>query len=179
MDEPVEVCLGRLLVERDLKLVTAESCTGGLVGHCITNVPGSSRYYLGGITAYSYEAKRRLLGVSVQTLIDHGAVSRETVLEMARGIRRAFSGEYPLEQIIGISVSGIAGPDGALPGKPVGLAWIGLSTVDGEWAIACYGSGDRVENKHFSAQSALELVMRYLQGDLPPAEGQESNDAGK
>lgn len=168
MNEPVEARVGRLLVERNLKLATAESCTGGLVGHRITNVPGCSRYYLGGITAYSYEAKRQLLGVSAQTLIDHGAVSRETVLEMAFGVRRAFSGENLLEQIIGISVSGITGPSGALPGKPVGLAWIGLSTTAGEWVLACQGNGERVENKYFSAQSALELLSRYLEGDLIP-----------
>ncbi|MEW6650902.1 MAG: CinA family protein [Chloroflexota bacterium] len=167
MDESIVVRVGRLLVEHDMKLVVAESCTGGLIGHLITNVQGSSQYYLGGIVAYSYEAKRQLLGVSAQTLNDHGAVSRETVLEMANGVRQIFSGENPPEKIIAVSVSGIAGPDGAQPGKPVGLVWIGISSAKGDWAFAYHGTGDRIQNKLYSAQCALELVTRCLEGELP------------
>ena len=99
---------------RSLKLVAAESCTGGLVSHRITNVSGSSEYYPGGIVTYSYEAKASLLGVSWDTLNTHGAVSEETVLEMARGARKLFDAD------IAISVSGIAGPTGGTPEKPVG-----------------------------------------------------------
>mgnify|MGYP002391327147 CR=1 FL=1 len=123
----IEERIGILLKERSLKLALAESCTGGLVGHRITNIPGSSDYYQGSVTAYAYEAKRKILGVNPQTLLEFGAVSRETVLEMACGVRAAFSGdETPIDQIVGVSISGIAGPGGGMPGKPVGLVWVGL-----------------------------------------------------
>src|SRR5512146_3151568 len=118
---PLEVQIGHLLRRRGMKRVVAESCTGGLVGHRVTNIPGSSDYYLGSITAYAYEAKERLLGVNHDVLVRYGAVSQEVALEMARGGRGALSGDFPLEQIVGISVTGIAGPGGALPNKPVGL----------------------------------------------------------
>ena len=101
------------------KLVVAESCTGGLISHRITNVPGSSDYYVGGICAYAYEAKRTLLEVKPETLEEFGAVSKETVMEMSFGVRRLFSKEVPFEKWVGISVSGIAGPGGGMPNKPV------------------------------------------------------------
>src|SRR5512136_3481226 len=115
--EKIQVIIGQMLVERKLKLATAESCTGGLVGHRLTNVPGSSEYFEGGIVAYSYEAKERLLGVHHDTLYEHGAVSAETAIEMAHGVRRALGTD------IGIAVTGIAGPGGGLPDKPVGLVY--------------------------------------------------------
>jgi len=166
MEEPLESRIGKLLLARGLKLVVAESCTGGLLGHLITNVPGCSEYFLGGITAYSYEAKQLLLGVKPQTLIQFGAVSRETVLEMAQGVRRAFASHGKEENVIGVSISGIAGPGGAQPGKPVGLVWIGLSTAEGDWAADFYGHGNREENKAFSARCALEIIHAYLDGSL-------------
>ncbi len=166
MDAPLENQVGNLLVQRGLKLVVAESCTGGLLGHYITNVPGCSEYFLGGITAYSYEAKQSLLGVHPETLLRFGAVSRETVLEMAQGVRLAFSGPVAMESLIGVSISGIAGPGGAQPGKPVGLVWIGLSTPDGDWAEAFYGQGNRLENKEYSARCALQSLLAYLNGTL-------------
>ena len=99
LDETLEYQLGQLLLDKGLKLVVAESCTGGLIGHRLTNVPGSSEYYLGSVTAYAYEAKERLLGVNHDTLARFGAVSRETVLEMARGIRTALAHEdRPVER---------------------------------------------------------------------------------
>jgi PncC family amidohydrolase len=167
MEAPLENRIGRLLIQRGQKLVLAESCTGGLLGHLITNVPGSSEYFLGGITAYSYEAKQSLLGVKPETLIQFGAVSRETVLEMAQGVRRLFSDQVAEERLVGVAVSGIAGPGGAQPGKPVGLVWIGLSAVEGNWAAAFYGQGSREENKAFSARCALEALHAYLEGKLP------------
>ena len=157
-EEGLEEIIGALLHKRGLSLAVAESCTGGLVGHRITNVPGSSDYFLGGIVAYAYEAKVGLLGVSWKTLEKHGAVSRETVIEMARGARQA------LEADIGMAVSGIAGPGGGMPGKPVGLTWIGLSDGDFEEAWSYVWDGDRIRNKEQSAEQLLQLLVEYLQG---------------
>jgi PncC family amidohydrolase len=154
----LEIQVGRLLKERKLKLVLAESCTGGLFGSRITDVPGSSEYFLGGVVAYAYEAKADLLNVSWDTLNTQGAVSRETVLEMARGIRALLKGD------IAMSVSGIAGPGGGTPEKPVGTTWIGLVTADGEWAKIFYFAGDRERNKIAAVDAALELLLDYLQG---------------
>ncbi len=158
MEEPLEIQLGKLLRSSGQKLATAESCTGGLIGHRITNLPGSSDYYLGGVVAYAYEAKVTLLGVSWDTLHAHGAVSRETVLEMSQGVRRVLSAD------LAVSVSGIAGPGGGLPGKPVGTTWIGLSTEEGDWARVFCFPGAREQNKLFSAEEALKLVLDYLNG---------------
>ncbi|MCL4528549.1 MAG: CinA family protein [Chloroflexi bacterium] len=154
----LEIKLGDLLKRKGLRLATAESCTGGLIASRITDVPGSSDYFLGGIVAYAYEAKVALLNVSWDTLRTYGAVSRETVLEMARGARKALSAG------LAISVSGIAGPGGGLPNKPVGTTWFGLSAEDGEWArIYCF-DGDRLQNKSSSADAALQMVLDYLNG---------------
>jgi PncC family amidohydrolase len=158
VEDLLEIRIGVLLRERGLKLATAESCTGGLVGHRLTNIPGSSDYYLGGIIAYAYEAKVALLEVSWETLHRYGAVSRETVSEMARGARLALGAD------IAVSVSGIAGPGGGLPGKPVGTTWLGLSAADGEWArVFCFSAG-REGNKSLSAQAALQFTFDYLKG---------------
>jgi PncC family amidohydrolase len=154
----LEIQVGQLLQERKLKLVLAESCTGGLLGSRITDVPGSSEYFLGGVVAYAYEAKVDLLSVSWDTLNTKGAVSRETVLEMARGIRNHLKGD------IAMSVSGIAGPGGGTPEKPVGTTWIGLVAADGEWAKIFYFSGDREANKVSAVEAALELLLDYLHG---------------
>lgn len=157
--DSLEIKIGPYLVERDQKVVFAESCTGGLVGHRVTNIPGSSAYYLGSITAYAYEAKVHWLDVSWDTLEKYGAVSREVVLEMARGVRKALKAD------IGLSVSGIAGPGGGMVEKPVGTTWIGLSTPDGEWARHFCWKGDRFEIKDYSADAVLKLLLDYLEGD--------------
>ncbi len=154
----LENTIGDLLRSRKLKLATAESCTGGLIASRITDVPGSSDYFIGGVAAYAYEAKVALLGVSWDTLQTYGAVSRETVLEMARGVRNA------LQADISISVSGIAGPGGGLPDKPVGTTWIGLSAPEGDWARLFCFEGDRLRNKSSSADAALQLLLDYLNG---------------
>jgi PncC family amidohydrolase len=155
-----EVLIGTLLRERGLKLVTAESCTGGLIGSRITDLPGSSEYFLGGIVAYAYEVKVALLNVTWDTLKAYGAVSRETVFEMAKGALIRLGGD------IAISVSGIAGPGGGTPEKPVGTTWIGLITKDGEWAREFHFSGNREQNKAFAADAALQMLLDYLQGNL-------------
>lgn len=156
METFLEIEVGGLLRARGWKLATAESCTGGLIGHRITDIPGSSDYYLGGVVAYAYEAKVALLGVSWDTLQKHGAVSRETVLEMARGARALLGAD------IAISVSGIAGPGGATPDKPVGTTWLGLSSAGGEWARVYCFRGDRAQNKTSSAQAALQFILDAL-----------------
>ncbi len=166
MQEVLEVEVGPLLVKGNYKLVVAESCTGGLVSHRITNVPGSSDYYVGGVCAYAYEAKRSLLGVKSNTLKKFGAVSRETVLEMSTGVRKLFSKEVPFENLIGISISGIAGPGGGLPGKPVGLVWISLSSNKGAWASQKVFVGSRIQIKEQSSDHALEILLHYLSGNL-------------
>ncbi len=149
--------VGELLRGRGLKLATAESCTGGLLASRLTDVPGSSDYFVGGIVAYAYEAKVALLNVSWDTLRAYGAVSAETVLEMARGACRALGAD------IAISVSGIAGPGGGLPNKPVGTTWFGLVTPDGERSFLRQFQGDRLQNKYEASQVALELLTDYLQ----------------
>jgi len=160
MSSYLEQTLGPLLRTRGLKLATAESCTGGLLADHITDVPGSSNYFVGGVVAYAYEAKVALLHVSWDTLRLHGAVSRETVIEMARGVRTALGAD------IGVSVSGIAGPGGGIPEKPVGTTWIGLSARDGDWARKFIWDGDRRLNKESSAQAALQFVLDYLDKKL-------------
>ncbi|HPS41781.1 MAG TPA: CinA family protein [Anaerolineaceae bacterium] len=170
---PYEVQISDPLRASNLKLVLAESCTGGLAGHLVTNVPGSSDYYLGSITAYAYEAKEALLGVRHETLQRYVAVSRETVLEMAHGARHALAGGFPLDSIIGLSISGIAGPGGGLPGKPVGTVWIGLSAADGDHAWYFHFQGNRLQNKRSAARQALKLVIAYCHGTLPPKEEDE------
>jgi len=155
-----EVQIGEILRSRGLKLATAESCTGGLIADRITDVPGSSDYFLGGVVAYAYEAKVGVLGVSWDTLRAYGAVSRETVLEMARGARRLLGADLV------VSVSGIAGPGGGLPDKPVGTTWIGLVTPDGEWARKYVWESDRRGNKVLSVDAAFEFILEYLDGGL-------------
>jgi len=155
----LEIQVGSLLHEHGLKLVLAESCTGGLLGSRITDVPGSSEYFLGSVVAYAYETKVALLGVSWDTLNSKGAVSRETVLEMARGIRDLMKAD------ISVAVSGIAGPGGGTPEKPVGTTWIGLVAADGEWGQVFHFPGDREENKVLAVDAALKLLLDYLLGN--------------
>ncbi len=156
MPNSLEIQVGQLLQERRLKLVVAESCTGGLLGSRITDVPGSSEYFQGGVVAYAYEAKADMLKVSWDTLNTKGAVSRETVLEMAKGVRSLMNAD------IAVSISGIAGPGGGTPEKPVGTTWIGLVAADGERAVVFQFPGNREENKAFAVEAALKLLLDYL-----------------
>jgi PncC family amidohydrolase len=148
--------IGALLVARGLTLVTAESCTGGLVAHRITDVPGSSAYFLGGFVAYANEAKEEMLGVRHETLVAHGAVSEETALEMARGARQRLGAD------LGISTTGIAGPAGGTPDKPVGLVHVALSASGVELCQRYVWQGNRLSNKEQSAEAALQLLLSYL-----------------
>jgi PncC family amidohydrolase len=155
-EKQLESVVGELLRSQGLTLSVAESCTGGLLGHLLTNVPGSSDYFIGGVIAYAYDAKERVLGVRHSTLYDHGAVSEQTALEMARGARRLFGTDLAL------SVTGIAGPGGGMPDKPVGLVYIALSTRDQNVCHRFAWESDREGNKVHSAQAALELLVAYL-----------------
>ena len=150
MSNALEVVIGGLLVKHKLTLATAESCTGGLIGHRLTEVPGSSQYFLGGIIAYSNEIKERVLGVSHATLEQHGAVSPETAIEMARGARRV------LQTDIAVSATGIAGPGGGTADKPIGLTYIAVVAERFVW------NSDRSVNKWTSSEAALQMVQDYL-----------------
>jgi len=148
--------VGALLRSRGLTLALAESCTGGLVSSLITDVAGSSDYFLGCVVSYANSAKEGILGVSPQTLLAHGAVSAEAAAEMAQGARRVFGAD------VALSVTGIAGPGGGSPDKPVGLVYIHLSAAEAEIGGRFVWNSDRVGNKRLSAETALRLLIRYL-----------------
>lgn len=154
----MEEVVGRLLIEKKATLATAESCTGGLVGHRITNVSGSSNYYLGGIVAYSNEAKTRDLGVDRDVVARHGAVSAEVAQQMAAGVRKRFGADY------GLAITGIAGPTGGTAEKPVGLVCIALADRHEVRVKQSRFAGDRENIKEWSGQMALDFLRRGLQG---------------
>ncbi len=153
---PLATQVHRILIERGLTLAFAESCTGGLIGDLITDISGSSAYFLGSAVTYADSAKRRVVGVHADTLAAHGAVSAETAAEMAQGARQLYGAD------IAASVTGIAGPTGATPGKPVGLVYIHLSAEGAEWGEHHQWDADRLGNKVLSAEAVLRLVLRYL-----------------
>lgn len=153
---PLEETIRELLTQRGLTLSTAESCTGGLIADRITNVSGSSNYFLGSIVAYSNAVKEQVLNVRRETLLAHGAVSRETALEMAHGVRQLLGSD------IALATTGIAGPTGGTPGKPVGLVFIALTTEAFERCEQYLWQGDRLANKAQSAETALDLLYQYL-----------------
>ncbi len=157
-EEELEAVVGRLLKEKGYTIAVAESCTGGLVQDRITNVSGSSEYFMGGMVTYSNESKMKFLGVQEASLNQYGAVSDVVAREMATGVREAGG------TTIGVSTTGIAGPTGATPEKPVGLIYIGLATPDAVLARRFVFTNDRRLNKELGAQAALELVRRYLLG---------------
>lgn len=155
-ESPIEKTLGVLLKKRGLTIAVAESCTGGLVLSKLTDVGGSAYYVMDGIVAYANEAKRRLLGVKQRSLKSYGAVSEKVAIEMAVGIRKRSKTD------IGISTTGIAGPKGARPQKPVGLVWIGYSDKDVTFAKKFLFTKDRLRNKDAMAKMALEVVRKQL-----------------
>ena len=156
-DEKLESLIGELLRNRGWRLAVAESCTGGLIGDRVTDIPGSSTYYVGSVTAYAYNAKVRLLGVEWATLEKYGAVSEQVALQMAVGVRRALAAD------VGLSVTGIAGPGGGTEDKPIGLTWVGLSVPGQEQVKQFVWDGDRRQNKEKSAEAALQLLIDYLE----------------
>ena len=144
--------LGESLTDRHLSLAVAESCTGGILGGAITDVPGSSRYFLGGVISYADEVKLEQLGVPPQTLAQYGAVSAETAEAMASGVRKLLRAD------LGISITGVAGP-GAEGAKPVGLTYIRIATGSGVSAHRYQWSGSRFQNRHASVVAALTLAI--------------------
>lgn len=151
--------IGEKLTQRRLMAATAESCTGGLIGHLITENAGSSLYFAGAAVVYSYAAKERLLGVDHDTLLHEGAVSAQVAQQMAQGALRLFGVD------VAVSVTGIAGPGGALPGKPTGATYLHLSAVDGyEHGAYFVWDGDRSQNKLQSAHAALQMLLDYVDG---------------
>jgi len=155
--QSLEEVVGKLLMQQNATLALAESCTGGLIAHKLTNVPGSSQYFERGVVSYSNEAKISLLDVSPNILEEHGAVSAETAISMAEGIRWIAQTSY------GLAVTGIAGPSGGTPTKPVGLVYIALAVNGAETQWKKYQfSGDRISVKTSTAQTALNMLRHQL-----------------
>lgn len=157
-EQVVEIArtVGALLTDAGATVVIAESCTGGLLGHLITEVPGSSSYFKGGFVTYSNEVKELLLGVRRETLVAHGAVSSAVAHEMAEGARARLESDYAL------SITGIAGPSGGTDEKPVGLTYIGMATPRETQVHEYVWDGGRSENKLASVRAALTLLRDHL-----------------
>mgnify|MGYP001041919863 CR=1 FL=1 len=145
--------VGDILTEGYLTIAAAESCTGGLLSHILTGVSGSSAYFIGGVVAYSNRIKETVLGVSIDTLEKFGAVSAQTAQEMAQGIAEKF------HTAIGLSTTGIAGPTGGTPEKPIGLVWIGIHFKGKTYAHECHFDGDREAVK---TKTVNEILIRLL-----------------
>ncbi len=158
-DQNMEEVVGHLLLEKNLSISVAESCTGGLIGHRLTNVPGSSSYFHGGVVVYSNQSKADLLRVDPRTLETHGAVSERTVEEMARGVKDRIKTD------LGLAVTGIAGPDGGTRQKPVGTVHVGLAAREKTFSREYRFWGNRVQVKLNSSMMALDWVRRYLNGN--------------
>jgi nicotinamide-nucleotide amidase len=158
IDEDLLIKVADLLKKQNLTIATAESCTGGLIGHTLTNISGSSEYYDRGIVSYSNRAKIELLGVKEETLKKYGAVSEQTAKEMAEGVRKRSKVD------IGIATTGIAGPTGGTRDKPVGLVYIGLSTPEFTIVKKFNFHGNRLQNKENTCNAALQVLLDYLKG---------------
>ena len=158
-DQNMEEVVGHLLLEKNLSISVAESCTGGLIGHRLTSVPGSSSYFHGGVVVYSNQSKVDLLRVDPRTLETHGAVSERTVEEMARGVKDRIKTD------LGLAVTGIAGPDGGTRQKPVGTVHVGLAAREKTFSREYRFWGNRGQVKLNSSMMALDWVRRYLNGN--------------
>ena len=153
----LDVRVGEVLSAKGISLAVAESCTGGLIAHRVTNVPGSSRYFVLGVVAYSNEPKVRLLGVDPRLIEQHGAVSREVAIAMARGVSNVAGSD------IGVGVTGIAGPEGGTPEKPVGLVFIAAVRHNREKVERHVFSGTRAAIKRQCSDTALRLITDLAQ----------------
>jgi nicotinamide-nucleotide amidase len=155
-EERLETVVGRLLLEAKQTVAVAESCTGGLLCHRLTNLPGSSAYFMRGEVVYSNQAKERLLGVPHELIEEHGAVSQPVALAMAAGMRQAAGTDLAL------GITGIAGPGGGTATKPVGLTCIAIASRDGVACRVYRFLGDRETNKLLASQEALDILRRHL-----------------
>jgi len=155
-DIPLEKAILLLMAKNQQTLSLAESCTGGYLAHLFTSLPGASNVFLGGAVSYSYEMKERMLGVNADTLWENGAVSEETVREMVEGALRNFSSDYA------IAVTGIAGPDGGTPEKPVGTVWIAVATKDKTSAKKYVFGNKRIQNIERTATNAMVDLLKLL-----------------
>jgi nicotinamide-nucleotide amidase len=159
-DIPLEKAILDIMKAKGLTLSTAESCTGGYIAHLITQHPGCSSVYAGGAVAYSYELKESILGVKESTLTTYGAVSEQTVKEMAEGAVKHFNTDYA------VSVSGIAGPDGGTPDKPVGSVWIAVASKTGVVAKLFTFGNKRLQNIERSGSAALTMILNQLKQEI-------------
>ena len=159
-NEDLEQVIGSLLNANNETLSVAESCTGGYISHLITSIPGSSSYFLGGVVSYSNQAKMNVLNVKQETLTNFGAVSEQTVKEMAEGVRKALNSTY------GIATSGIAGPDGGTKDKPVGTVWLAVSDGNKTEARKLSLGNQRIVNIQYSGVAALNLLRRFINKTL-------------
>jgi len=169
-EDSLEEVVGRLCAAAGLSLAVAESCSGGLIAAAVTRVPGSSAYFYGGVVAYSNALKESLLGVQPATLAAHGAVSAAVAGEMAAGIRRVAGSDLAL------AATGIAGPGGGSPEKPVGTVFLGLAAGEKVIAEPCYFTGNRRQIQEITAHRALDILRRYLQDQVRAPERQGPND---
>ena len=155
-DEPMEKVVGKLLLQKGKTMCTAESCTGGYIAHLLTSIPGSSAFYEGSVVSYSYAVKEKLLGVEKSTLESVGAVSEEVVIQMAKGALKNTGADYT------IAVSGIMGPDGGSPEKPVGTVWAAVGSKDGIKTQLLSFRFDRMRNIQLTATNALNLLRKFI-----------------
>jgi PncC family amidohydrolase len=153
----VELLQARCL-ERGIRVATAESCTGGLIAKMITDVPGSSGYFCGGIVSYSNDAKMSLLAVSGEQLLAHGAVSAQVARSMAVGALGAMRSDFA------VAVTGVSGPGGGSPAKPVGLTYVAVADALGTEVRRFVWAGDRTENREATARAAIELLLERIPG---------------
>lgn len=155
-DVPMETVVGRLLLDNNKTISTAESCTGGYISHLLTAIPGSSAYFDGSMVTYSYQAKEKLLGVRNETLINFGAVSEEVVREMATGLLFKMNTDYA------IAVSGIMGPSGGTPEKPIGTVWVAVGSLNKIITRVFHFKSDRQKNIQLTAINALNLMREFI-----------------
>ncbi|MDF9407436.1 competence/damage-inducible protein A [Pelotomaculum isophthalicicum JI] len=156
-DENIEVIVGKQLLDKGMSIGVAESCTSGLIAARLTDIPGSSAYFIGGVAAYSNEVKKAILGVAPDIIDSHGAVSKETAVAMAEGVRNL------IHTSLGLAVTGIAGPDGDTPNKPIGLVYIALASEKGASYRKFHFPGNRLAVRMGTVNAALSMVRSFLQ----------------
>jgi nicotinamide-nucleotide amidase len=158
-DHPLEKAIGDILHNKGKTIATAESCSGGYIAHLLTSIPGSSSYYKGSVVAYDNHVKNEVLEVDQQILNEYGAVSSETVVSMLQGLLANIKADY------GIAVSGIMGPDGGTPDKPVGTVWVAIGSRDKQITQSFHLRFDRQRNIQLTAANALLLMFKFIQSE--------------